>query len=100
MVREFEFQGEIFRVTAHGIAGHEEVFVLHIDEDGMDGAEASIDRMTEENDKSAPLEDILVMLCQRLTPDIAVRDPHAGFAWREGKKVFAVHDGLQEKAGH
>ena len=42
-----------------------------------------------------PLEAILVMLCERLTPDIPVRDPNASFAWREGKVVFDVHNGVQ-----
>ena len=28
MVREFEYKGETFRVTAHGIAGHEEIFIV------------------------------------------------------------------------
>jgi hypothetical protein len=95
MVREFEYKGEIFRVTAHGIAGHEEVFVVHVDHQGVEGGETSIDRMTEENDKSAPLEAILVMLCDRLTPDIEVRDPKAPFTWRKGDVVFDVHNGVQ-----
>jgi len=98
MVREFEYKGEIFRVTAHGIAGHEEIFVVHIDSQGVEGGETSIDRMTEANDKSAPLEDILVMLCERLTPDIDVRDSKAPFVWRKGDVVFDVHDGVQALA--
>jgi len=99
MVREFQYKGEIFRVTAHGIRGHEEIFVVHIDKDGVEGGETSIDRMTEENDTCAPLEDILVMPCDRLTPDIDVQDPNGPFAWREGNVVFQVHDGLQA-TGH
>jgi hypothetical protein len=95
VVREFAYRGEIFRVTAHGIAGHEEIFVVHIDKDGVECGETSIDRMTEANDTSAPLEDILVMLCDRLTPDIEVQDPNAPFAWRQGNVVFEVHNGLQ-----
>ena len=97
MVREFEYKGETFRVTAHGIAGHEEIFVVHIEEDGSEGGEQSIDRMTEENDTSAPLETIIVMLCDRLIPErgIKVRNPAAPFAWREGKVLFDVHDGVQ-----
>jgi len=70
MVREFEYKGETFRVTAHGIPGHEEIFIVHIEVDGTEGGETSIDRMTEENDTSAPLEDIIVMLCDRLTPTL------------------------------
>ena len=95
MVREFEYLGEIFRATVHGIHGHEEIFVVHIEKDGMEGVETSIDRMTDENDTSAPLEDILVMLCGRLTPDIDVADPNGAFAWREGNVMFDVHNGLQ-----
>lgn len=95
MVREFEYMGEIFRATWHGIAGHEEVFILHIDKNDEEGGEASIDRMTEENDTRAPLEDILVMLCERLIPEIDGHDPTIPFSWREGKTVFNVHNGLQ-----
>lgn len=98
MVREFEYKGETFRVTAHGIAGHEEIFIVHIEPDGTEGSETSIDRMTEENDTSAPLEDIVVMLCDRLTPDIDVRDPNGAFAWRQGKVQFDVHNGVQNLA--
>lgn len=96
MVREFEYQGETFRVTAHGIHGHEEIFIVHI-EDGVEGGEISIDRMTEENDTTAPIEDILVMLCDKLIPqsEIKVQTPGAPFAWRQGNVVFDVHDGLQ-----
>ncbi|WP_315757852.1 MULTISPECIES: hypothetical protein [unclassified Bradyrhizobium] len=97
MVREFEYKGEVFRVTAHGIHGHEEIFIVHID-DGVEGGETSIDRMTEENDTSAPLEDIIVMLCDKLIPEagIVCREPGGAFAWREGKVVYQVHDGVQE----
>jgi hypothetical protein len=98
MVREFEYKGETFRVTAYGIAGHEEVFVVHVDGQGVEGGETSIDRMTEANDTTAPLESILVMLCERLTPDIEVRDPNAPFVWRKGNVVFDVHDGVQALA--
>jgi hypothetical protein len=100
MVREFEYRGELFRVNAHGIAGHEEVFIMHIEDDGSEGGEQSIDRMTEENDTSAPLEDIIVMLCDRLIEEtaMAVRDPAGAFAWREGKVLFAVHDGVQDRS--
>jgi hypothetical protein len=98
MVREFEYKGETFRVTAHGIAGHEEIFIVHIEPDGTEGAETSIDRMTEENDTSAPLEDIIVMLCDRLTPDIDVRDPTGSFCWRQGNIQFDVHNGVQNLA--
>ena len=86
MVREFGYKGETFRVTAHGIHGHEEIFIVHI-LDGEEGGETSVDRMTEENDTSAPLEAKQGIECQ---------DPSAGFAWREGKIVFDVHDGLQD----
>ena len=65
MIREFQYRGETFRVNAHGVAGHEEVFIMHLVE-GEEEGEISIDRMTEENDTSAPLEAICVMLCDRL----------------------------------
>jgi hypothetical protein len=100
MVREFQFKGETFRVTAHGIAGHEEIFIVHM-EDGEEGGEISIDRMTEENDTGAPIESIIVMLCDKLIPErnIKVQDPDGGFAWRQGNVVFDVHDGVQN-LGH
>jgi hypothetical protein len=99
MVREFTYEGETFRVTAHGIHGHEEIFIVHILGD-EEGGEVSIDRMTEENDTSAPLEVICAMLCDRLISEqrIECQDPGAGFAWRQGKVVFDVHDGLQDHA--
>lgn len=98
MVREFEYKGEIFRVTAHGIHGHEEIFIVHIEKDGTEGGEASIDRMTEPNDTNAPIEEIIVMLCERLIPDIDGHDPSKPFAWREGNVVYQVHDGVQDHA--
>lgn len=98
MVREFEYKGEIFRVTAHGIHGHEEIFIVHIEKDGTEGGEASIDRMTEPNDTDAPIEDIIVMLCERLIPDIDGHDPSQPFAWREGNVVYQVHNGVQNVA--
>jgi hypothetical protein len=54
--------------------------------------------MTEENDTNAPIEDIIIMLCDALTPDrnIPIRDPNGPFAWREGNVVFEVHAALQE----
>ena len=97
MVREFEYKGETFRVTAHGIHGHEEIFIVHI-EDGVEGSETSIDRMTEENDTSAPLEDVIVMLCDQLIPEAGIncRDPDGAFTWRQGNVVYEVHNGVQE----
>lgn len=99
MVREFEYRGEIFRVNYHGIAGHEEIIIVHLeDRVSEEGGEISIDRMTEENDTSAPIEDIITMLCDRLIPErgIQVADPNGAFAWRQGKVVYAVHDGKQD----
>lgn len=95
MIREFEYKGVVFRTNYHGIAGHEEIFVFHIDEDGDEGEETSIDRMTEENDTSAPIEEILMILADRLIPAIEGHDPSAPFAWRETKALFDVHNGLQ-----
>jgi len=97
MVREFEYKGETFRVTAHGLPGREEIFIVHI-EDDEEGGEISIDRMTEENDKSASLEKICIMLCDKLIPEreIDVQDPNGPFAWRQGKVLFDVHNGVQD----
>jgi len=97
MVREFVYKGETFRVTAHGIQGHEEIFIVHI-LDGDELGEISIDRMTEENDTSAPLEAICCMLCDRLIAEQALecQSPDVGFAWRQGNVLFDVHDGLQD----
>ncbi|PNG25079.1 hypothetical protein [Methylocella silvestris] len=99
MVREFEYRGETFRVNAHGAPGHEEVFIIHL-VDGEEEGEMSIDRMTEENDRSAPLEAIIVMLCDRLVieREIDVADPQGAFSWREGKVLFKVHSGVQDHA--
>jgi hypothetical protein len=97
MVREFQYRGETFRVNAHGVPGHEEVFIIYL-VDGQEVEEASIDRMTEENDTSAPLEDICVMLCDRLIGehDITCASPDSGFAWVEGKVRAGVHSGVQD----
>lgn len=97
MVREFQYRGETFRVNAHGIHGHEEVFIIHM-VDGEEWGEISIDRMTEENDTSAPLEDICVLLCDRLIieREIDCSDPNAGFTWVEGKIAVQVHNGIQD----
>ncbi|ACB94364.1 hypothetical protein [Beijerinckia indica] len=99
MVREFEYRGETFRVNAHGAPGHEEVFIMHLI-DGEEFGEISIDRMTEENDTSAPLEAIIIMLCDRLIieREIQVAKPEGAFAWREGKVLFKVHNGVQDHA--
>lgn len=98
MVREFQYRGETFRVNAHGIAGHEEVFIIYL-VDGVEEAETSIDRMTEPNDTNAPLEDICVMLCDRLIAEqgIDCADPSAGFTWVAGNILAEVHDGIQHQ---
>ena len=91
MIREFQYKGETFRVNAHGVAGHEEVFIIHL-VDGEEMGEISIDRMTEENDTSAPIDTICVMLCDKLIAeqDIECADPNGGFKWVEGKKLRSV----------
>jgi hypothetical protein len=96
MIREFGYKGEAWRVAAHGIAGREEVFIVHLEPDGTEGSEASIDRMTEPNDGNAPLEDIIALLCDRLIEErgLAVRDPMSPFAWTEGEMAHEVHDGI------
>ena len=96
MIREFGYKGETWRVAAHGIAGREEVFIVHIETDGTEGPDASIDRMTEPNDGNAPLEDILVMLCDRLVEDrgMTVSDPGDRFAWMERDFTHEIHHGI------
>lgn len=91
MIQEFKYKGETFRVNAHGVAGHEEVFIIHL-VDGEEMGEISIDRMTEENDTSAPIEAICVMLCDRLieSDEINCADPTQGFEWVEGNRVRKV----------
>jgi hypothetical protein len=91
MIREFQYQGETFRVNAHGVPGHEEVFIIHL-VDGEEMGEISIDRMTEENDTSAPIEAICVMLCDKLIAEMEIdcAAPGAAFAWVEGNRVRAV----------
>lgn len=91
MIREFQYKGETFRVNAHGAAGHEEVFIIHL-VDGEEMGEISIDRMTEENDTSAPIDAICVMLCDKLIveQDIQCADPSAAFVWVEGKRIRDV----------
>jgi hypothetical protein len=100
MVREFEYRGEVFRVNYHGISGHEEIIIVHLEDRVMEeGGEISIDRMTEENDTLAPIEDIIVMLCDQLIRerDIKVSDPNGAFIWREMDGRYEVHDGTQEE---
>lgn len=91
MIREFHYKGETFRVNAHGVAGHEEVFIMHL-VDGEEISEISIDRMTEENDQSAPIEAICQMLCDKLiaSDEIVCGSPDAGFEWVEGNRVRKV----------
>jgi hypothetical protein len=98
MIREFQYKGERFRVNAHGIHGHEEVFIIHF-VDGEESSEISIDRMTEENDTSAPIDDICVMLCDKLIADedIQCSDPNAGFTWIEGERIREVLESTYKK---
>jgi hypothetical protein len=105
MIRDFGYKGEAWRVAAHGIPGREEVFIVHIAQDGsedlvegsMGGHETSIDRMTEPNDTAAPLQDIIVMLCDRLIEErgLAVSDPDDPFDWRQSGIRYEVHDGVR-----
>jgi len=98
MIREFQYRGETFRVNYHGAHGHEEVFIIHLI-DGEEWGEISIDRMTEENDTDAPIEDICVLLCDRLIieREIKCADPDAGFTWVQGNVLVQVHDGIQDR---
>ncbi|TDX63151.1 hypothetical protein EDE12_10859 [Methylosinus sp. sav-2] len=101
MIREFQYRGETFRVNAHGVAGHEEVFIMHLVE-GEEEGEISIDRMTEENDTSAPIDAICVMLCDKLIIEnsIAVADPDGAFAWVEMKTQRDVLPTRDDWAAH
>lgn len=100
MIREFQYKGETFRVNAHGIPGHEEVFIIHM-VDGEEEGEISIDRMTEENDTSAPIDAICVMLCDQLIveQDLAVSDPQGAFQWVEGERIRHVLPSNAEAVG-
>ncbi|WP_363349157.1 hypothetical protein [Methylocystis echinoides] len=71
-------------------------------EDGEETGEISIDRMTEENDTSAPIEAICEMLCDKLIAEqeIACADPAARFTWVEGNRVRRVLLGNTGAAAH
>lgn len=101
MIREFKYRGETFRVNAHGIAGHEEVFIMHL-VDGEEEGEISIDRMTEENDTSAPIADICVMLCDKLFIEynIDVAEPDGAFTWVEAETLRDVLPTRSDTAAH
>lgn len=101
MIQEFRYKGETFRVNAHGVAGREEVFIIHI-VDGEEMGEISIDRMTEENDTSAPIDAICVMLCDKLIAEqeIDCAEPEAGFTWVEGNRVRKVLPSNTGAAAH
>lgn len=71
--------------------------------DGEEFGEISIDRMTEENDTSAPIDVICVELCDRLIIEREISakakdDPAGVFTWNDTKEkiAFQVHNGLQE----
>jgi hypothetical protein len=101
MIREFKYRGETFRVNAHGVAGHEEVFIIHL-VDGEELAEISIDRMTEENDTSAPIEAICVMLCDKLITEenMDCADVGGGFVWVEGARARDVLPSNKDALAH
>ena len=96
MIRDFGYKGEMWRVAAHGIPGREEVFIVHIGQDGIEGFENSIDRMTEPNDTSASVQDIIVLLCDRLIEErgLRVSDHGEPFAWCQSAIRHEVHDGV------
>jgi hypothetical protein len=54
--------------------GHEEVFIMHLI-DGEEPGEMLIDRMTEENDAEAPIEQICIDLCKKLIPSMKFNVP-------------------------
>jgi len=100
MIREFQYKGETFRLNAHGIPGHEEVFIIHL-VDGEEMGEISIDRMTEENDTTAPIDAICVMLCDKLIAeeDIQCADSDAVFTWVEGERIRDVLSSTRSAQG-
>lgn len=81
ILRDFGYKGEAWRVAAHGIAARR----FSSSTPGGTGRETSIGRMTEPNDTSAPLQDIIVMLCDQLIEDrgMMVSNPGEPFAWRQ-----------------
>ena len=101
IIREFKYRGETFRVNAHGVAGHEEVFIIHL-VDGEEMGEISIDRMTEENDTSAPIDAICVMLCDKLIAEESMdcADASGGFAWVEGARARDVLPSTKDALAH
>jgi hypothetical protein len=101
MIREFEYKG--LQDQLYGAPGHEEVFIMHLI-DGEEFGEMSIDRMTEENDTEAPIEQICIDLCDRLIIEREINakakdDPAGAFTWNDaqGKIAFQVHKGLQDQ---
>ncbi len=101
MIREFKYRGETFRVNAHGVAGHEEVFIIHL-VNGEEMGEISIDRMTEENDTSAPIDAICVMLCDKLIVEESMdcADANGGFVWVEGARARDVLPSNKDAFAH
>jgi hypothetical protein len=93
ILRDFGYKGEAWRVAAHGIAARR----FSSSTPGGTGRETSIGRMTEPNDTSAPLQDIIVMLCDQLIEDrgMMVSNPGEPFAWRQSAIRYEVHDGVQ-----
>jgi hypothetical protein len=54
--------------------------------------------MTEPNDPDASLQDIIVMLCDRLIADrgMSVGNPDEPFAWRRATDTqHEIHDGIR-----
>ena len=63
-------------------------------------AEISIDRMTEENDTSAPIEAICVMLCDKLIAEENMDCAEGGFAWVEGVRTRDVLPSNKDAFAH
>ena len=64
--------------------------------------EISIDRMTEENDTSAPIEAICVMLCDKLIAEenMDCADVGGGFVWVEGARARDVLPSNKDALAH
>jgi hypothetical protein len=98
MVREFFYGGDRFRATVHGRQGKEEIFIVQVLEDDEEGSEISLDRFEDAaNNPEAPIEEVLVMLVDRMRVEhgLSAAQADGAFTWSEGKVRARVHSGVQ-----
>lgn len=98
MVKSFFYRGEKFRATIHGRPGKEEIFIVHMSDDGEEGAEISLDRFEDpNNDPNESLDMKLKALVDQLIEEhnITPANASAGFAWSDAGVVKQVHSGVQ-----